>query len=76
MSPGLICVRKAFLVGLSAEGPICGGAYPRGAYTVHKKSSVTKRSKIVNSLPRIITSTPNTLTAINFSLKNQGGGGH
>ena len=42
---------------------------------MHKKSSVTKRSKIVNSLPRIATSTANTLTAINFSPKNQGGGG-
>ena len=38
-----------------------------------KKSSATKRSILVNPLPRIATSTANTLTAITFSLKSAGG---
>ena len=38
-----------------------------------KNISETKRSKIVNSLPRVTTSTANTLTAITFSLKVQMG---
>ena len=33
---------------------------------------MAKRSKIVNSLPRISTSTANTLTAITFRLKSPG----
>ena len=40
-----------------------------------QQSSVTKRSKIVNSLPRIITSIANALTVITLSLKSPGGGG-
>ena len=39
-----------------------------------KKSSVTQRSKLFNSLPRIATSTANTLVTITFSLKSPGGG--
>ena len=41
---------------------------------MRKKSSVTERSKIVNSLPRIATSTANALNAITFSLKSPSGG--
>ena len=43
------------------------------AYTMCKSISETKRSKIVNLLLRVTTSTANTLTAITLSLKVQMG---
>ena len=55
-------------MGLSA------GGLSTKAYTVFKKYFSDKRFKIVNSLPRITTSTANTLTATTFSLKSLGGG--
>ena len=48
-------------MGLSAGGFPAGGG---GLIRCVKQISVTKRSKIANSLPRIATSTANTLTAI------------